>query len=161
MKWYLPLLYLTLLLIVILPTPMFSQTFTNPASLFDPTPYGFSHVVTVPAHSQLILVAGQGGEENPEGKLSNDFRTQVQYSLRNIAIALQTKGITTRNIVKVTTLVVDHDAEKLQILIQEFDKVWPDKKFPINTLIPVPRLALPGMLVEIEAMAVKAVAIKE
>lgn len=57
------------------------------------------------------------------------------------------------SVVKVTTLVVDHDAEKLKIIIEEFQKMWPDKQFPVNTLIPVPKLALDGMLVEIEATA--------
>ncbi|MGY0041223.1 hypothetical protein [Pedobacter sp. NJ-S-72] len=33
-------------------------------------------------------------------------------------------------------------------------KVWPDEKFPVNTLIPVSRLALDGMLIEIDATAV-------
>lgn len=32
--------------------------------------------------------------------------------------------------------------------------MWPAKDFPVNTLIPVPRLALDGMLVEIDAVAV-------
>jgi enamine deaminase RidA (YjgF/YER057c/UK114 family) len=32
--------------------------------------------------------------------------------------------------------------------------MWPDNKFPVNTLIPVPRLALDNMLIEIDAIAV-------
>ena len=57
-------------------------------------------------------------------------------------------------VVKVTTLLVEHDAEKLRIITEEFYKMWPDKKFPVNTLIPVPRLAIDNMLVEIDAIAV-------
>jgi enamine deaminase RidA (YjgF/YER057c/UK114 family) len=49
---------------------------------------------------------------------------------------------------------VDHDAEKLNIIIEAFKKMWPDNKFPVNTLIPVPRLALDNMLVEIDAVAI-------
>lgn len=128
---------------------------TNPAALFDPRPYGFSHVATVPADSQLIFVAGQGGEENTEGKLSPDFRTQLKHSLNNIWIALASQNALMSDVVKVTTLVVDHDQEKLKIIIDEFEQMWPDKKFPVNTLIPVPKLALEGMLVEIDAIALK------
>jgi enamine deaminase RidA (YjgF/YER057c/UK114 family) len=131
-----------------------SQTFHNPETLFNPSPYGFSHVAVVPGGSKLVFVAGQGGEENKEGKLSTDFRTQVQHSLNNIKIALQTQQLSMRAVVKVTTLVVDHDAEKLNIIIEEFKKIWPDKQFPVNTLIPVPRLALDNMLVEIDAVAI-------
>lgn len=125
----------------------------NPASLFDPAPYGFSHVAVVPAGSKLIYVAGQGGEEDTTGTLSPSFRRQVQYVLRNIQTALASQGVTMESVVKVTTLVVDHDAEKLGIIIEEFNRMWPDKQFPVNTLIPVPKLALEGMLVEIDATA--------
>lgn len=132
----------------------YSQKFSNPESLFDPSPYGFSHVASVPADRKFVFVAGQGGEENKEGKLSADFRVQVQHSLRNIQIALQSEGLTLASVVKVTTLVVDHNNDKLQVIIEEFRKLWPDKQFPVNTLIPVPRLALDGMLIEIDATAI-------
>jgi enamine deaminase RidA (YjgF/YER057c/UK114 family) len=52
-------------------------------------------------------------------------------------------------VVKVTTLVVDHDGAKLQAIIDAFKKVWPDKNLPVNTLIPVPRLALDNMLMKL------------
>jgi enamine deaminase RidA (YjgF/YER057c/UK114 family) len=133
----------------------YSQKFHNPDALFNPTPYAFSHVAVVPAGGQLVFVAGQGGEENKEGKLSPDFRTQVQHALQNIQIALQSQESSMRSVVKVTTLVVNHDVEKLNIIIAEFEKMWPDKKFPVNTLIPVPKLALDNMLVEIDAVAIK------
>lgn len=132
-----------------------AQEFKNPASLFDPTPYGFSHMVTVPQDYKLIFIAGQGGEENTAGKLSPDFRQQVAFSLHNIQVALASDTLTMNNVIKLTTLVVDHNAEKLNIIVEEFNKVWPAKNFPINTLIPVPKLAIDGMLVEIEALAVK------
>lgn len=131
-----------------------AQQISNPPGLFDPIPYGFSHVATVPAGSKLVFVAGQGGEENTEGKLSKDFATQVEHSLNNIKTALTSQGVSMNAVVKVTTLVVDHNPEKLKAIIAAFEKVWPDKKFPVNTLIPVPRLALDGMLVEIDAVAV-------
>jgi enamine deaminase RidA (YjgF/YER057c/UK114 family) len=135
-------------------TTAHSQTFHNPDALFNPSPYGFSHVAVVPGGSKLVFVAGQGGEENKEGKLSTEFRTQVQHSLNNIKIALQTQQLSMKSVVKVTTLVVDHNAEKLNIIIEEFKKIWPDKQFPVNTLIPVPRLALDNMQVEIDAVAI-------
>lgn len=132
-----------------------AQKIHNPKTLFDPTPYAFSHLVTVPPNAQLFFIAGQGGEENTEGKLSADFRKQVQHSLKNLKILLKHQGCEMGNIVKLTTLVVDHDDEKLQIIIEEFKKQWPNDKYPVNTLIPVPRLALNGMLVEIDAIAIK------
>ncbi len=130
-----------------------AQHIINPEKLFDPKPYGFSHVAVVPAGSRLIFVAGQGGEEDTLGTLHPDFRRQVRQSLQNIRIALQSQQATMNQVVKVTTLVVDHDAVKLKIIAEEFHKVWPEQNFPVNTLIPVPKLAIAGMLVEIDATA--------
>lgn len=131
-----------------------AQEFSNPELLFDPAPYGFSHVATVSAASKFVFIAGQGGEENKEGRLSTDFKAQVHQALQNIATALRSKGLTMNAVVKVTTLVVDHDEEKLRAIIEAFESTWPEKNFPVNTLIPVPKLALKNMLVEIDAVAV-------
>jgi enamine deaminase RidA (YjgF/YER057c/UK114 family) len=156
-KTYYPMKKLSLSLILTLTVmSAFAQKITNPKELFDPSAYGFSHVVSVSAPNQFIFVAGQGGEEDTNGKLTPDFRTQTRQSLKNIQIALKTQGSTMDDVVKVTTLVVDHDDEKLKIIIEEFEKMWPKKNFPVNTLIPVPRLAISGMLVEIDATALKA-----
>jgi enamine deaminase RidA (YjgF/YER057c/UK114 family) len=125
----------------------------NPKELFDPRPYGFSHVAVVPANSRLIFVAGQGGEEDTKGTLHPDFRRQVQQALMNIRIALRSQKATMDQVVKVTTLVADHNPEKLQIITEEFHHIWPKGNFPVNTLIPVPKLAIEGMLVEIDAVA--------
>jgi enamine deaminase RidA (YjgF/YER057c/UK114 family) len=126
---------------------------TNPEGIYDPRPHGYSHLASVPANSQLVFVAGQGGSRT-DGVLSDDFRTQVIIVFENIALALKSKNLTMANIVKLTTLVADYDDEKHHILIEESTKIWPDLKFPVNTLIPVQRLALKGMLIEIDATAV-------
>jgi len=126
---------------------------TNPEGIYDPRPHGYSHIAAVPAWSQLVFVAGQGGSRT-DGILSTDFSTQVAIVFENIAIALASKGLKMENIAKLTTLVVDYDEEKHRILIEESTKIWPDLKFPVNTLIPVQRLALTGMLIEIDATAI-------
>lgn len=126
---------------------------TNPKGIYDPRAHGYSHVASVPANSQLVFVAGQGGSRT-DGILSDDFRTQVSIVFENIAIALKSKNLTMADIAKLTTLVVDYDDEKHHILIEESTKIWPDQKFPVNTLIPVQRLALNGMLIEIDATAI-------
>ncbi|QXU40580.1 RidA family protein [Pedobacter sp. D749] len=126
---------------------------TNPTGIYDPRPHGYSHLASVPADRQLVFVAGQGGSRT-DGILSDDFRTQVVIVFENIALALKSRNLTMANIAKLTTLVVDYDDAKHEILIEESNKIWPDQKFPVNTLIPVQRLALNGMLIEIDATAV-------
>ena len=50
-------------------------------------------------------------------------------------------------------LVVDHSVEKHEILIKIMKDLWKNHPFPACTLIPVPRLALEHMLIEVEATA--------
>lgn len=128
--------------------------FINPEGLYDPSAHAYTHVAVVPAGQTLVYVSGQGGE-TVDGKLAPDFRVQVKQAFDNIAIALMSQGLSLQDVVKQTTLVVDHDEEKLAILTEVSLKVWTSRKCPVNTLIPVPRLALDGMLIEIEVLAVK------
>ncbi|WP_145667822.1 Rid family hydrolase [Chitinophaga polysaccharea] len=43
--------------------------------------------------------------------MANDFRTQVKQAFENLAIALASQQLTLQDVVKQTTLVVDHDME--------------------------------------------------
>ncbi|MCZ4242600.1 RidA family protein [Pedobacter punctiformis] len=126
---------------------------TNPEGIYDPREHGYSHVATILTGSTLVYVAGQGGSKT-DGILSKDFRTQVQITFYNIELALKSKGLALQDVAKLTTLVVNYDNEKHQVLIEESKKIWPDLMFPVNTLIPVHKLALDGMLIEIDATAV-------
>ncbi len=127
----------------------------NPKSLYDATTYGYSHIAHITGQFQLVFVAGQGGE-NQEGYLEKDFRSQVRQAFHNIKTALDEVGLTVNDIAKLTTLIVDYDAEKHQILNEESERLWPARNFPTQTLIPVTKLALEIMLFEVEAIAVKA-----
>jgi enamine deaminase RidA (YjgF/YER057c/UK114 family) len=57
------------------------------------------------------------------------------------------------DVAKVTVLIVDHSQEKLHVLGAEFEVAFGGGLKPTCTLIPVPKLALDGMLFEIEAIA--------
>lgn len=126
--------------------------FINPPGLYDPAPNGYSHVAVFPASWRWVLPAGQGGETR-DGALSPDFTAQCRRALANTDTALAAGGAGMSDVAKVTFLVVDHDEEKLRILTEEVQRVWGAHK-PAATLIPVPRLALDGMLVEIDVVAV-------
>ena len=52
-------------------------------------------------------------------------------------------------------LIVDHSEERLHIFGAALKAAWDDNPAPACTLIPVPRLALDGMLFEIEATALR------
>lgn len=126
--------------------------FINPDGLYDPRPNAYSHLAVFPAGWRIILPAGQGGE-NSKGELPPDFATQLHQALRNTEIVLAAAGATMSDIAKFNLLIVDHDEQKFADVRREFDRIWGETK-PAWTLIPVPALALRGMLVEIDVIAV-------
>ncbi|MCD0471725.1 RidA family protein [Flavobacterium sp. JAS] len=132
-----------------------AQTFKNPASLFDPTPYGFSHASSVSTPGELVYISGQSGGSGKEHILSNSFREQTQTALQNIVTVLDSYNLKPENVIKITILIVDHSSEKLKIWNEEINKVWKNKPFPASTLIPVSKLAIDGMLIEVDATAFK------
>ncbi|PIF33398.1 enamine deaminase RidA (YjgF/YER057c/UK114 family) [Flavobacterium sp. 9] len=132
-----------------------AQTFKNPASLFDPTPYGFSHASSVSTPGEFVYISGQSGGLGKEHSLSNNFREQTQVALKNIVTVLDSYNLKPENVMKITILIVDHSPEKLKIWEEEISKVWKNKPFPASTLIPVSKLAIDGMLIEVDATAFK------
>ncbi|MCI8209745.1 hypothetical protein AUC61_09370 [Pseudomonas sp. S25] len=134
--------------------PEFAPAFdlTNPPGLYDPSSNGYSHVAQLQPQAQLLYIAGQGGEDL-KGQLSPVFAEQARQALANLAIALQSKGASLHDVFKLTLLIVDHDQEKLATWVGEIDRAWGAPMKPVCTLIPVPRLALDGMLIEIDAVA--------
>ena len=128
----------------------------NPAGLYDPAPRAYSHVARLEPNVRLVYLAGQVGED-VEGNLSSDFGTQVRVALANLQTALAAAGAGISDVVKLTVLIVDHSESKLAVLGAELGLVWGPLMKPACTLIPVPRLALDTLLVEVEAIAAVAV----
>lgn len=83
-----------------------------------------------------------------------DFDTQVRQALSNMRVALASVGAEPADVARLLVLVVDHSEERLQVIGAELDRIWGDAPKPACTLVPVPRLALDGMLFEVEATAV-------
>lgn len=130
------------------------MNFINPEGLYDPRPNGYSHVVVADAPARIIYIAGQGGE-NADGHLPDDFGAQVRQALGNLRTALAAAGAVHTEVAKVTALIVDHSEARLAIFSEALRAMWDDHPAPACTLIPVPRLALDGMLFEIEANVVQ------
>ncbi|MCU1721566.1 RidA family protein [Pseudomonas sp. 5P_5.1_Bac1] len=125
---------------------------SNPEGLYDPSANAYSHVAEVQGGSRLLFLAGQGGED-ASGTLSPFFAEQARQALENVKTALASKGAGIENVFKLTLLIVDHSEQRLQEWVAEADRAWGGHMKPTCTLIPVPRLALEGMLVEVEAVA--------
>ncbi len=128
--------------------------YLNPDELYQPAKHGFSQVTIVPAGTKLIYVSGQMAID-VDGKISaTDFEGQVKGAFANLRLALQAVGSRMDHVVKVTILSADHDGERERIVAHETKAAFPGPNKPASTLIPVPRLALDGIVFEIDAVAV-------
>lgn len=125
---------------------------SNPEGLYDPSANAYSHVAEVQASSRLLFIAGQGGED-AQGNLSPLFAEQARQALANLRLALASKGAGLGQVCKLTLLIVGHDHQRLRQWVDEADRAWGTQMKPTCTLIPVSRLALDRMLVEIDAVA--------
>lgn len=127
-------------------------TMLNPAGLYDPAANGYSHVVMTPGQGYWVFVSGQGGED-ANGVLAAEFEVQLRQSLANLVTALAAAEAGLQDIARLTILVVDHNEQRLALISQTINEAWAGRPTPACTLIPVPRLALDGMLIEIDAVA--------
>ena len=126
----------------------------NPDNLGHPSNYGFTNIAVVPTGHQLVFISGQGGRNPDDGRLADDFETQLKQAFDNLRRALSAAGAAPENVVKITVLSVNHNAEQQQLISAQRNAMWPDELVkPTSSLIPVPRLASDGMLFEIDAIA--------
>jgi enamine deaminase RidA (YjgF/YER057c/UK114 family) len=129
-----------------------SHTIINPATLHDPVGFGYSHVATT--SGEIVFIAGQYASDDTGQVVPGDFRAQVAKSLENLGKALAAVGLDYSHVVRVGSYVVDHDTDKLAVIGELIGEIWGDKP-PTQTLAGVAALALPGMLYEIDAVAVR------
>src|SRR5882724_5656831 len=129
-----------------------AKEFFSPATL--PPPVGYSHVAKI-NKGTLIYLAGQVSSD-PSGKLvgESNFEAQVEQVFRNVKIAVETAGGTMADIVKMNIyLVAEVDQAEVPKLRAIRDRYVNTQKPPASTLVVVTRLARPGWLIEIEAIA--------
>lgn len=148
----------TLFIMTILPSNLVAQdveiktSIINADALFNPTPYGFSHAVVAENVNKIAYIAGQGGEDK-NGYLDSKFENQVKQAYKNLKVAIEATGGTPKNVTKITTYVVNYDPAMLTVMTTELVSMF-KQHLPAQTLIPVPRLALDGMLFEVDAVVV-------
>jgi enamine deaminase RidA (YjgF/YER057c/UK114 family) len=141
----------------IFPPPLFAQEktmekkFINPPTLY--TPRGYSHVVTV-SGGKMIFVAGKvSADIKREIVGKGDLRTQATQTYEHLKTALAAAGATMADIVKMNTYVVNLKAADFPVLLEVQAKFFLPENLPTSTLVGVQALALDGLLIEIEAIA--------
>jgi enamine deaminase RidA (YjgF/YER057c/UK114 family) len=130
-----------------------SREFFSPATLLPPV--GYSHIAKVTSGT-LIYISGQVPCDS-SGNLvgEGNFEAQVEQVFKNLTLALEAGGATMADIVKMNFYLVaevsQHDVPKLRAIRERY---LGNTDLPAGTLVYVSRLARPGWLVEIEAVAV-------
>jgi len=123
----------------------------NPADLYNSVQFGFSHGA-VQRSARVVHLAGQVGWTKDCELVSDDLAEQAQQALANLKIALAEAGAEPKDILRLRTYVVDHAPEKLGPVLNAIAAFYAGAVPAPNTFIGVQSLALPGILVEIEAM---------
>ena len=124
----------------------------NPDSLGKPLGQ-YSQITRVKA-SEFLFIAGQVGA-GKDGKTPADFEAQCEFVFANIGAALTSQGASFANVVEFTTyLVHSQDIPKFMAFrLREFPKMFPNGKYPPNTLLIVDRLVKEQFLVEVQTIA--------
>jgi enamine deaminase RidA (YjgF/YER057c/UK114 family) len=115
--------------------------------------FGYNQAEVIDGATRQVICAGQTSvddEGNPQ--YTDDMRAQISLALDNLEAVLQEAGMDLSNIVKLGVYATDVDEA-----MQNFDlmgiRFGPHQVRPPMTLLGVNRLAIPGLMFEIEATA--------
>ena len=113
----------------------------------------FSNVVTT-SHGGVttIYVSGQVGIA--DGEIPEDFGQQVEYTFANLRRQLQAAGATPQDVVQIRTYIVDISGERVSAYNEARVRFFAQQNKPASTMVGVPGLVIPELLVEVEAVAV-------
>ena len=108
----------------------------------------YSHMARVKGANETLYIAGMLAA-------GDDFDAQCSGLFKQIEAALKSAGAGWRNVVQFTTyLVHSQDIPKLMAWRQrEFPKMFPDGKYPPNTLLIIDRLVGEQYLIEVQTVA--------
>lgn len=109
----------------------------------------YSHMTRVKGAAETLYIAGMLAP-------GDDFETQCTGVFRQIETALKAAGASWGNVAQFTTyLVHSQDIPKFMAWrLREFPHMFPDGKYPPNTLLIIDRLVQEQFLVEVQTIAV-------
>ena len=108
----------------------------------------YSHMTRVKGASETLYIAGMVSP-------GDDFDAQCSGAFAQIEKALASAGAGWKNVVQFTTyLVHSQDIAKFMAWrLREFPKMFPDGRYPPNTLLIIDRLVQEQYLIEVQTIA--------
>lgn len=110
----------------------------------------FAHVGHTDGPARVIYTSGMVGQY-ADGSISDSYVEQIKQSLVNIGHCLKASGATVKDVLKLTYYIVNYDPNNRPHAALIFE--WLEGHRPATALVPVPKLASPRFLFEIEAVA--------
>lgn len=102
---------------------------------------------------RIIWLAGQLAAQDSNGKsLLGDFQGQARAAFASIDQTLKRSGGSLQNLVTITVFI--NDPRYGDEFVKVRRELFPNGKFPAATLITVSNFAQPGILIEIQGVAV-------
>src|ERR1700743_244177 len=129
-------------------------TIFNPDELGPPMGQ-YTHVTRVKANEFLFIAGMLSGDAKGNVIGDGDFDAQPTQVFRNVEGGVKSAGASWANVVQFTTyLVHSQDIPKfMEFRLREFPKMFPNGKYPPNTLLIVDRLGAAPFLVEVQTIA--------
>lgn len=117
--------------------------------------YGFSQGIEVSNASRVLYCAGQASVDD-SGKPAHpgDMRKQIEQAFRNLETVLQASGFELANVVRLNYYTTDVEGF-LGASDVVGSRLTAAPCQPTGTLLGVEKLAFPGLMIEIEATAVR------
>lgn len=137
---------------------MFTPTVSADPTLWSRAPgHDQGQLHTTPA--AILTVAGQGSlDERGQMLHDGDPAAQLALALANVIAVVERAGMTLRDIAQLRVYTTDIDTT-LAVYDTITERLAEAGAYPPATLVEVSRLARPGMTVEIEALAIRCVAV--
>ncbi len=123
-----------------------AKEYIAPASVHRAATY--SHAVKV---GNTIYVSGQIGCDIDGKVVPGGFQAQAERAFENLRLVLAAAGATFRDVVKVNTYVRNMDD---RAALNTFRQRYFSPPYPASTLVEISSLAMPELLIEVEAIAV-------
>jgi enamine deaminase RidA (YjgF/YER057c/UK114 family) len=124
-----------------------SPHFVSPSDL--PTPFGYSHVVGIPA-GRLVWTSGQVAVD-AQGNVPDGWEAQTRLVFEHVGRALAAQGAAWPDVVKLTYFVMGLD--EIATVRSVRDEFVVTSAPPTSSLVQVAGLVRPELLIEVEAVA--------
>lgn len=132
------------------------KTIVQPENVFESTKYPFSQAVRVQA-GEMLFIAGQPAIDVDANTVGiGDMASQTREVYKNLGNILESVGASFSNVVELTTFIVGREnlPAHLEVISELYPGLFPDGKYPTDTVALVSGLYREDFLLEVKAIAI-------